>query len=357
MKIVRMKLTPDDISNPNLRFNTSTDTVQFSPDGGTTWADDPAQDPRHADVFRKPPLTGGAAQCDAAANMAAAMKSQVDNFVNKSGSAALLTAALEVISLFTLGAGILVAAILTVIEVAEGIGSGVVNAAFTSDVYDGLKCIFFCHIGSDGQCSAAQLAAIESDISSLYPGTVATIANNYLNLWGEVGLSNAGVVGTATGDCSGCGCGWCYKFAFADGEQSWALIGFAGANNVGAWTGGGWQVGHDIPNSIEIVQISRTFTAVEIGEVVVTFSAVTGASPRLGIYYVLAGTVVNTIYFGLEDDTTYTSITHVFDYSGTFDQIVMELKSGQFSDLGDGTIEAVQFSNPTGTNPFGTDNC
>ena len=34
----------------------------------------------------------------------------------------------------------------------------------------------------------------------------------YLTLVGEVGLTNSGAVGTETGDCSGCSCGWCLEW-------------------------------------------------------------------------------------------------------------------------------------------------
>lgn len=207
MKIVRMKLTPDDLGDPNIRYNDTTHTTQFSPDGGTTWTDAPTLDARHANTFRKPTLTGSDIRCRAAANMIAAVKARNDAFISSTGQAGLLTEALAVTLLIGLGAGWILALIVETIAALELISSAVVNAAFTSGVYADLECIFFCNIGIDGSMTAAQATTIQSAIASAHAGTVSDVMALYFTEWGEVGFSNAGTVGSAAADCSSCYCG------------------------------------------------------------------------------------------------------------------------------------------------------
>src|ERR1700733_12125250 len=81
MKIIRGRLSAADVSNPSIRYNGATDTVQQSPDGGVTWIDTPSLDPRHGAGFLKPPVAGSSKQCDSAANAVAWLHGFIDQMI------------------------------------------------------------------------------------------------------------------------------------------------------------------------------------------------------------------------------------------------------------------------------------
>jgi len=167
MKIVRKLLTPDEISPANTRYNPGTDTVQITPDGGTTWTDIPELDPRHADSSRMPALSVGDAQCDAAARMVAQLQETVNAYVAATSAVAGISAILAIVLILMGGiGGILYILVPLFFEALDVIGASAIAAAFTSDVWDGILCIILDNIDSNGQMSAAQLADIMTDINT-----------------------------------------------------------------------------------------------------------------------------------------------------------------------------------------------
>jgi len=211
MNIIRKKLSPDEISPPGLRYNEECDCVQQTPDNGETWIDNPGADPRHGDGFRLPARTGGDPQCDAAANMVAFIHEYIDGIISTVSLIQEANAILLIFAVLTGGAGILVDLILVIVEAMLTIGVTELDDAFTEEVYDQIKCIIFVNIDPDGQMSAEQLAIIDSQINSVIGGLIVPVAMDLtLRLWGEVGLSNAGVQGDETGDCDDCA--WCYEW-------------------------------------------------------------------------------------------------------------------------------------------------
>lgn len=236
MKIVRKLLTPDEISPANTRYNPDTDTVQITPDGGTTWADAPDLDPRHADSSRRPPLSGGDAQCDAAARMVAQLQVTVTGYVAATSLVAGISTILAIILILMGGiGGILYILVPLFFEALDVIGADAIIDAFTSDVWDGILCIIYNHIDADGQMSAAQLADIMTDINVQYPGTVYNVLYQLRGLYGEVQLSNAGVTRTETGDCSACA-EWCLTHDFAIDDGGFDIV-FGGVYDPGF----GWR--------------------------------------------------------------------------------------------------------------------
>lgn len=212
--IIRKELTENEVIPSNQRYNADCDCVQFSPDNGTTWIDMPSLDPRHSDAFRYPVLDTSDPQCDAAANMVEWIKDFIDETTAALGDAAeafqVANIALGFWTLITGGTSVLLDLIVGIGEALTGIGYTALLAAFDEEQYDLLLCCFYCHIDADGQVSAAQLAAVEDQVSTDLNTTAAIVVNLILQLQGEVGLSNAGAIGSETGDCSGCECAWCY---------------------------------------------------------------------------------------------------------------------------------------------------
>jgi len=79
--VIRKQLSEDEIGNPNYRYNSDCDCIQYSSDGGTTWADAPGSDMRHADAFRLPPRGGSDIQCSAAANAECWLQTYIEGVI------------------------------------------------------------------------------------------------------------------------------------------------------------------------------------------------------------------------------------------------------------------------------------
>src|SRR3970040_455562 len=116
MEIVRLKLTSDAVTPPNQRWDETTDEVQISPDGGTTWNDALALDPRSADAFRQPARGGTDPKCDAAADMGATLEALVNTAIDSIGTVQTANAILAIITVFTPGIGWMVRLVLAIVE-------------------------------------------------------------------------------------------------------------------------------------------------------------------------------------------------------------------------------------------------
>jgi hypothetical protein len=205
--LVRQQLNPNDVYPATQRYNADTDTTQSTPDGGTTWVDNPSIDPRHSDVYRKPPIVADDPRCQAAANMVAYVKKQIDTVLGVLGAGSgALALATTVLPIFVeLGPfAILFELVLAFATFLLGAGASAIDAAFTSDAYDTLLCDFYNNIEADGTVTAGDLGAIESAIAADLAGLANDVLALMLPLMGEVGLSNAGAVGDAASDCTAC---------------------------------------------------------------------------------------------------------------------------------------------------------
>ena len=233
MEIIRGRLSSADFSNPRLRYNRATDAVQSTPDGGTTWIDSPQDDPRHGAGFARPLLTTGDIRCDASANMVKWLKDFIDYETGLlSAGAEVVTVANAGLALFDLISpfAILANLIIDIAGVIFGVGATALTAAFTSDQYDLLLCIFQCRVGADGSVTPAQFVQIQTDIGDQLNTTAALITNTILIAQGEMGLQNAGVIGGQTGDCSACDvCEWCVNVDFNAISGGWTPNHLAGS--------------------------------------------------------------------------------------------------------------------------------
>jgi len=234
--LVRKKLTADEFSTPFLRYNPDCDCVQFTPDGGETWFDQPVNDPRTSDSYRLPP---GDDQCRAAEGMTALVRAIVDQRLATDSDIQLAGEILGLIA-FIPGFNVLWALILALAAFAVTIAKDILEAAFTEDTYDAIRCIFFCNIGADGQMSQDQFDAAYADLITL--DTIArTWVQSVMTTFGPVGLSDAGVKLEAAADCDSCDCGWCFEFDFTAGDGDWAPVSISGTDFAVYTAGVGWQ--------------------------------------------------------------------------------------------------------------------
>lgn len=243
MEIVRKQLKESEVIPSNIRYNSGTNTVQFSPDNGTTWIDEPNADPRSSDAFRFPPITTGDVKCDTAANMVKWIKDFLDSMTVLLGDGALalslLNAAIPFYELITGGSLVLLGILSEVVGGLFDLGYTALLAAMDSTTYDDLLCILYCNIADDGTVSAFQFGRIESQITDQLSTTAGIILNLLLSLQGEVGLQNAGAIGSETGDCSACtACNWNYQWDFTVSDGGWFRRDASEGNYI---PGAGWS--------------------------------------------------------------------------------------------------------------------
>lgn len=234
MMVIRKLLTPEEGQPTDTRYNPDTDTVETSPDGGTTWTPNPGADPRSNPAYLRPALAADHA-CQAADGMVTKMRGFVAALVLPTGVAGIATAILSGMVfliplswMFALALGIATAALLT--------GASVINAAFTEEVWEQIKCIIFDNIDSNGQVSQAQLDDIYDSVASqISDFVVTTIVGQIFQAWGAVGMSNAGTYGDPDADCSDCPDEWCANFDFeAGGGTTYSYTIQAGYGSLGA---------------------------------------------------------------------------------------------------------------------------
>jgi len=233
MEIVRKFLSPDEIDPPNTRYNPDCDCVETRASPSSPWLPDPAADPRYGTRFLLPPREGSNIRCDAAEAMMQHFKAQVDAFLTSLSILQFINSVLTLAALFIPGLGILSKAIFVVAEALITIGTSVVDAAMTEEVYEQIKCIIFCNIDDFGQMSAAQLAQIQSQIDTEIGGTPNLVFDLFAGLWGEVGWSNAGATGEVEGECDECVCGNAYKWDFQVSNADWGIVADRGDGRTG----------------------------------------------------------------------------------------------------------------------------
>lgn len=302
--VVRKQLDANEFSPTNLRYNPDTDVVQQTYDDGTTWVDNPGQDPRHSTTYQFPPVVADDPRCQAAANQVRFLKNTIDQ-------------ALSVISLGTDAAGLALTllplfvelgpfAILfeLVLALADGLvalGADAISSAFTSDVYDQLTCIFYCNIEDDGTVTADDLSIIEGAIGDQIGGVVQAVLDAMLFLTGEVGLTNEGTIGDAPADCSACIC--CpvetvYDLTVNDGgfvneANTWGQM----HTNIGTYSAGvGWTTTDTTfySASQRAMDIGLSFTEVNVLKVTIEFEITVANYDEILVQVVGSGGVVFT---------------------------------------------------------------
>lgn len=290
--IIRKRLTPDEISPPNIRVNPETGEVEQTFDGGATWTPNPDADPRQSPAARAPALTGDNAQCDAAAGMVGATRDAIELTVNSLSVGMGATSLLALLLNFMPGVGIVADIVLAVVAGAYVIGKTAIDVAMTSEVYDELLCILLENIDSDGQMSVTQYSAARDQVDADIGGVAALAIKLMWDGQGEVGLSNAGSLSGETGDCDECGV-TCLEFLGGDdGAGDWVFVPVSGFD-IGEYDAGNdWFVGTGYPHASPTSYSLAVFYTPPHDFVSASFvweSAGSGSTPALFNVYAMRG--------------------------------------------------------------------
>lgn len=223
MPVVRKELRADEVYPAALRLNSGV--VQRTPDGGTTWNNSPADDPRLNVGNLLPHLTSSTRRCDAAERMTAALQEAINTFISSTTATGFAVDIAEIVVLLLGPVGILFDLFILIADALFAIGISNINAAFTAGVYSDIKCIIYCELDADGQMSDAALSRVLAKIATTHPGVVSNTIVEVFQLFGHVGFSNAGVERSETGSCGGCAsCGWTVEYDLRNvGQDGWVF--------------------------------------------------------------------------------------------------------------------------------------
>jgi len=327
IELIKKRLWEGEVVPVNMRYNIDTDQIERTNDGGATWVADPGSDPRHNDAYRMPARTGSDPQCDAAANMRKWFRDFVESVTQLLEVGALafvvINEILRFIDLLFEGA-ILLSAITEAAELLLGIGSAALEGAFDEGTYDTLMCIFYCRADGDGQVDAAAFDHIRNDIDAQLNTTAAIVTNFILGIQGEVGLSNAGAIGSETADCSTCIClTWPRQFNFCDDLDTWAIT-------CGTLTLAGIASVNSCEGSPSIIYITRNI-AIPAGSAITEIWWWVEGSPSTGdqadLYW--NGSLITNLV-----NPTFREpfVTNGFSLTGTADMLIIWQRSTTGSD-------------------------
>lgn len=343
IQLLRKRLTETDVTPANLRYNADCDCVQMTPDGGTTWNDAPGSDPRRAPGFRLPARTGSDRRCDAAANQVKWLRDFIESCTTLLEAAGLAfqvaNLLLDFVDLLFPG-GVLVELLVDIGAELFTIGGAALDAAFGDTEWELLLCIFFCGDDLDGQVSADGFASITSQVTAQLNTTAALVTNLVLSSQGEVGLSNAGTLGSETADCSGCGCTWCYNFHAGNRFADWTPHVF-GSNPLATYDGSQWNgfgsvwISWDFDTPVELTDAAVLAYSLPVGNCVIYVNGSGGVFDGTQIW--ANGAVVGT----------------------PFPISVSRIDVSAIWPFGTGAvnISEMQFSGSDTDNPIGTSNC
>lgn len=198
---------------------------QESDDGGITWHDAPTHDPRNA-IPRIPPIpppeTDGA-KCAYADSVVNHFKEGFIDLLEEGQTVeeigAIITSIAEaVFGPLTGPIGWIVPAIFAIATAIVAFGITEVEAEFTTEFWNDLRCLIFNNMNDDGSFTNDQVSAIYDGLSG---GTLALIiVHSWIAALGATGLTNAArlAMGSTSADCSGCGTGCFDTWNFYDGD-------------------------------------------------------------------------------------------------------------------------------------------
>lgn len=224
MKIVRKQLAPLVSYAFPTRYDEATNTVEMSPDGGTTWQPFPEGDPRLNNHVPPPDTTDP--RCDAAARIRAATEAEATAVIAQVDQAAtvlpVVTGFFRLFTpMFTYIPYLSIA--YSLIQAILSIGSVALHAAFDGFDWDAFECMIFKSMGGDGQLSDDGFNQLLTDIANTYSDATETLLYNFYYLAGRAGLNDQAGLRTETGDCSACPNTWSHTLYADDPRLSWSF--------------------------------------------------------------------------------------------------------------------------------------
>jgi len=247
--VVRKRLSLEEVTDPNVRYNGTPPVYQTTQDGGTTWTDQPTADPRYSPTSFFPPLTPySGIECDTAARMTAQLKDSITLMCNVGDAAQAVTGLLEIILLPEGLLGALLSLLFMICDWVIDEGQATILAAFTDAVYDDITCQLRCFIEPDGSITQSNLDAAWEQIKAAHAGAVSTVIDEIRFLFTDAVFSNAGVARTETGDCSACdACDWFVEYDFTTHQLlGWNIYTDSFYGSYGGYNGAAF-VGQRLP--------------------------------------------------------------------------------------------------------------
>lgn len=280
MQVIRKHISESEIAPTNIIYDPDCDCVKKDWGDGLGFVDYPQGDPRHSTIFLRPPRTTDI-RCASAANMVGWIHKFIDSAISTMEAfgflLSIVTLLFNDLALISEGFTLFVSGVTDLAGNLLTAGSVLIDASFTETEYDLLLCIFFCNMDESGNVSIDALALIESEVTVQLNTTAALVVNEILTLQGEVGLTNAGRIGTATADCDGCDCGWsrCWDFSLSGDLLNLTL-------NEGTYDPGHSYLGVTAGAETAIVEMqSDVITEFRCTKVTLTYS-MSDASPSNG---------------------------------------------------------------------------
>lgn len=185
-------------------------TLQKSEDDGVTWEDAPEDDPRNNST-EFPPIEGAdntEKRCIAAEGMKALIEEQIgNNLTDEMTRYTLQQLITDWVNIFIQTSNIFTALITIATNQIFALTIAIIRPALTEEVYDQLKCIFYCNMSNDASFNNAQWEAVREQILSDITGVAGLFLEHLVYLLGAIGLTNlARSIGATEGDCSDCEC-------------------------------------------------------------------------------------------------------------------------------------------------------
>jgi len=251
--------------NPPLTRITSDGVFQSSTDGGTTWADDPARDPRNqttllAPVAGEPTDT----KCKAANNVvsyledaANQMAASLDNATDVAAVTVVIVGLLLLLGIVTGGLTFVLLAGLPL--VVAGLTRTEFEAAFIEANWQDLTELFFCKMETNGRLVAGSLPGIMTEVEGIFGGGLnvgARWVNGLLHAMGEQGINNAATMqGGADRSCDAAECTFTWEWDLTSAVDVLIMPHPAG-HDRGHWEQGvGWIADYYPGDDIRIADL------------------------------------------------------------------------------------------------------
>jgi len=266
-------------------------TLQYSPDGGSTWVDinnagqqGEPQDPRLYEPLL-PVRSGSDKRCLASANAVAVfveLHREIVAWYNDNISAIVFLGAISAIlavlfpvSWAVFGIAVATQALITSILLYT---DALTNESFTAEIQARLACILYQYADANGQWTSSDLDNILITLGT-ETGDMWRLLELYLEqIGGFTGLNNAGTTtSVASYDCSECA-GYCYYFDFRVDDYGWTPVSLY---NTCVYTPGVGFVGSS-PNYNTVFATAAFATEDPLTEIASMWMTIYGAGNRSG---------------------------------------------------------------------------